>query len=98
MYQLKFYVMKTLLSDEIACLDEEKYQKIIPVITEHLNDLCVYLFKTIQYDCSINKLILNDENILALLTPEYVLNRAYEYSLFLENQHEYAHECEELAR
>ena len=96
--QLKTYVLRTLLLEKPENISEEVYQKVISYIADYTHEICSYIFRCVEYDCLQEKTTLNDQNILSKLTSSYCFAKAYEYLQYLENEHEYAHEFEELAR
>ena len=95
---LKIHVLRMLLSEKPEDVSEKVYQDVIKYVAIYTHELCSYIFRSVEYNCISEGIILNDENILSKLTPSYCILRANEYLKYLENQHEYAHECEELAR
>ena len=100
--RLKCCVLQVILDKDAVCIDQDKYQKVISAIAMdyHVDDICSYIFRNIEKECLNRGIPLTDNNIVHLLSTTYCVNRAYEYLVFLQNEHEYAHlhEQEFLAR
>ena len=92
--RLKVHVLNLLLEEKPADISDQVYQKVMSYIGEYINDFCSYIFKSLEYECVMKKILLTDQNILDILTPTYCMQKSYEYLEYLQNCHEYAHECE----
>lgn len=101
MHTLKDYCLSLILNkDATKHIDPNKYQMVISAIAmnNHVDEIISYIFRSIEYQYINVKVVPQDHHILEILSPSYCVDRAYEYLLFLQNDHEYAHECESFAR
>ena len=92
--RLRVHVLRLLLEEKPADISDEVYQKVISYMGEYINDFCSFIFKTLESEFVRKKVPLTDQNIINLLTPTYCMRKSYEYLQYLENSHEYAHDCE----
>lgn len=95
--RLRNYVLTLLLNKDTYGIDQEKYQKVISALAadNHTDDICSYIFRSLEDQYLTRGITPRDENIVALLTTSYCVDRAYEYLMFLQNDHEYSHEWEQ---
>lgn len=94
--KLRTYIFCTLISENMNEVDKNKYERVIRALDTdyYVNDIISYIMRSLEVKCVREKIILSDENILNLLSFEFCIERACEYLDFLQNDHEYAHECE----
>ena len=97
MRTLKNYCLSLILDKDAALgIDTNKYQTVITALAtnNHVEEICSYILQAVEAYYLRKKITPSDQAILSVLTTEFCVNRAYEYLMFLQNDHEYAHECE----
>lgn len=97
MNTLKNYILSLILDKDAAVrIDANEYQSVITAIAtnNHVEDICSYILQAVEAYYLRKGITPSDDAILSILTTEFCIDRAYEYLMFLQNDHEYAHECE----
>ena len=93
---LKKYIITIILNKDNEDINEEKYAEVIKAlsINNHIDDICSYIMRCASCKIMRDKLMPTDTNILNLITTKFCVNNAYDYLLFLQNDHEPSHESE----
>ena len=89
-------VLSLLLNKDAKGIDENKYSHIITALglEKNIFDICTYIYHEKEQELQKDRKMPSEEKILKSLTTPYCIEKAYEYVLYLENMHEYAHDIE----
>ena len=100
---LKNYILYLLINKENREVDELKYAQVMKIVSPYfypetesqridaiyqVDNLITYLFKCLMNTYTKRKLKPTNKNILSILTLDFVVNNAYDYVCFLQNDHE----------
>lgn len=100
-FTLKGYILSLMLDPHVASkLDPKVYQTVISTLDskEYLDDMLSHIFRTVEEKYLLERIAPTDMAILKFLTPEYCIERAYEYLVYVKKESTLLAEREKLAR
>lgn len=82
-------ILCILLNKDAKNIDQEKYQEVICALAmnNHVNEICNYIFEVTRKK--------KEKKPVYHLSTGKCVELAYEYLMYLQNMHEYAHEEEQ---
>ena len=89
-------ILSLLLNKDAKGIDENKYSHVIAALGLEKNvfDICAYVYHAKERELTKERSIPLEEKVLRSLTTSYCIDKAYEFVIYLENMHEYAHDIE----